>query len=275
MLSRFKSSPGLPVLLFALLACIPYLLQQPLFVAAGDTFLGLVYGIFAGLLTLKLMMLGLKKKVLITRWGSMRQWVDAHNYIGVALLLLALMHAGFQLDSNIHGWTMILLFVLVTTGLVGTISYRYFPKLIERLNPWLDPADAIEEILSLDSELLRQSAPIGKALNARVWEMVQNTRYELKHNVKTLALWALRKDGRDFEELNSEAATNKSAFLAANASDIEHFNKLMAKRGKLFNQLQTAAFLQLVLKGWLRIHRLVSKLFLLLLVVHVIIAFMY
>lgn len=275
MISRLCSSMGGISALFAALSVLVYAVYNPLFVQAGDTVLGLIFGVVSGLLVLKLMMLGIKKTVLIARLGSYKQWVDAHNYIGMTLLIVSCLHAGFQFEANIHGFVLLLLLIMVLTGLVGTISYAYFPKQIEMLSPWLDADEATKNLKQKDNELLLASSKVGTTLNKLMWDLVQDTDYELSNNSLITAVIRLVKENRNSLALMDELKSVKPLYGAANASELEYFNLAFKEREVLFNRLRQAAVLSLIMSGWRWLHKLVSRLFFLLLILHVIIAFMY
>ncbi|MGH8239434.1 MAG: hypothetical protein ACREXP_20795, partial [Steroidobacteraceae bacterium] len=68
----------------------------------GGTWQGYVLGSIGGLLILWLTFLGVRKRRYNSTMGSVQGWTSAHVYLGTALLIIATLHAGFQVGWNLH-----------------------------------------------------------------------------------------------------------------------------------------------------------------------------
>ena len=65
------------------------------------------------------------------RYGGTRQgWLSAHVYLGVALLLLASLHAGFRFGLNVHTLPYVLMLLVVASGCYGVYAYLNYPRQI-------------------------------------------------------------------------------------------------------------------------------------------------
>src|SRR5258706_15552193 len=80
--------------------------------------LHLAYGLVAAGLLVLGALLGVRKKVLRLRVGSMSAWLSAHNWLGGLALFFALVHARGQLGGTLTGSLLVLLAATVATGLV-------------------------------------------------------------------------------------------------------------------------------------------------------------
>ncbi len=74
---------------------------------------------------------------------NLQAWLSSHVYLGMLLILLASLHAGFRLDWNLHTLTYLLLIAVVASGIYGLYAYLRYPRLItENLGE-----DSLEELL--------------------------------------------------------------------------------------------------------------------------------
>lgn len=108
--------------------------------------------------------------------GSLQGWLSAHAYLGVALVVLAALHAGFRFGWNLHTFAFALLTLTVASGMYGTFVYLRYPRLIaENLCDHALP-DLLLKIAELD-ELARQRAlDLPDEVNALVTRARQGTR---------------------------------------------------------------------------------------------------
>ena len=59
--------------------------------------------------------------------GSVQGWTSAHVYLGTALLIIATLHAGFQVGWNLHTLAYVLMIVVIASGFFGLYSYLNIP----------------------------------------------------------------------------------------------------------------------------------------------------
>ena len=60
--------------------------------------------------------------------GSVQGWTSAHVYLGTALLIIATLHAGFQVGWNLHTLAYVLMCVVIASGFFGLYSYLNHPR---------------------------------------------------------------------------------------------------------------------------------------------------
>lgn len=124
-------------LLVVALALIGYLVARPVGGAAyGGTVFGYISGLLAAGFTLWLAAYGLRRRwVPVGREGGLprgagqvRHWLSAHVYLGSALPVLAVLHAGFRFSWSVHTLVFLLLLGVTISGLVGVWAYRHYPR---------------------------------------------------------------------------------------------------------------------------------------------------
>ena len=73
---------------------------------------------------------GLRKRQYKRNMGRLRHWLSAHIWLGVSLVLIASLHAGFQFGWNVHTLAYALVILVVLSGIVGVMLYRINPGLM-------------------------------------------------------------------------------------------------------------------------------------------------
>ena len=96
----------------------------------GGTWLGYTLGTIAALLMLWLMLLGIRKRRYGSRLGTVQGWTSAHVYLGGAVLVVATLHAGFELGWNVHTLAWVLVLAVSASGVYGVLVYLRYPALV-------------------------------------------------------------------------------------------------------------------------------------------------
>lgn len=138
----------------------------------GGTWQGYVLGSIGALLIVWLTALGIRKRAYRSTMGSMQGWTSAHVYLGTALLIIATLHAGFQVGWNLHTLAYILMCVVVASGFFGLYSYLNNPELISKNREGGSRAVLFAELFELDKQsrsLAQKCAPeVGTAVASSI-----------------------------------------------------------------------------------------------------------
>lgn len=92
-------------------------------VGYGGTWMGYALGTVAALMVLWLLWLGIRKRRYRNSRTSLQGWVSAHVYFGLASVVVATLHSGFELGLNLHTLAYLLLVVVVFSGIYGVLVY--------------------------------------------------------------------------------------------------------------------------------------------------------
>ncbi len=141
----------------------------------GGTPLGYTLGTIGALLIFWLMWLGVQKRRYRTT-GDVKGWLSAHIYLGASLIVIATLHAGFQVGWNVHTLAYALMMIVIASGFYGLYTYLRFPSLMtESLAE--DTLDSLTlKIADIDREARRLALGMSDEVNQAVLACIQKTR---------------------------------------------------------------------------------------------------
>lgn len=137
---------------------VAYLWHDPRSPPNGGTWLGYTLGGLGAALILWLTALGVRKRSYTSTLGSLQGWVSAHVYLGLALLLVASLHAGFQFGWNIHTLCYVLMVVVIASGLLGIVLYQRLPQQLSQNRAQQTSEQMLTELQELDERTRRVAA---------------------------------------------------------------------------------------------------------------------
>ncbi len=94
----------------------------------GGTLVGYALGIVAAGLVLWLMWFGVRKRQYKASLTTLVGWLSAHIYLGATLIVIATLHASFQVGWNVHTLAYVLLLAVIASGFFGLYAYLRFPS---------------------------------------------------------------------------------------------------------------------------------------------------
>jgi hypothetical protein len=163
-------------LILMIASLVPYLLWQPEQGHEGGTWLGYTLGTIGALLIVWLMLLGVRKR----RYGpgdwSLKAWLSAHVYLGLSLLVVASLHAGFQFGLNIHTLAYVLMVIVILSGVFGVVTYARVPGLMTANRMSRSLQGMVIEILELDRQCAELALPLGDEFAEAVRRSSEETR---------------------------------------------------------------------------------------------------
>ena len=149
-----------------------YLYNKPIGGRNGGTRLGLIYGAIATAGIAFLMWYGVRKRYSYASGsGTLKGWLSAHVWIGVARGLLVPLHSGFHLGWNVHAAPYLLMLATIASGIWGAYAYVSMPSRMEARREGLSLrrcATEIETIAKSMAALASDKSSAFSALAARV-----------------------------------------------------------------------------------------------------------
>lgn len=117
-------------LIFVVLLAAIYAAHSPIGGASGSTFLGYTYGVISLLGMLVLMWYGIRKRSYRSTQTPLKGALAAHIWLGVALMVIVPLHAGFRFGLNVHTLAYALMVVVILSGIWGAINYATLARAI-------------------------------------------------------------------------------------------------------------------------------------------------
>lgn len=153
-----------------------YVWHDPGIAPNGGTWLGYTLGTIAALLIVWLLLFGIRKRSYSTTLGSTRGWLSAHIYLGTTLILLVLLHCGFQFGWNLHTFALVLMLIVIFSGFFGVYAYLRYPTLMTRNRESATRDAMLEEIQEIDQNALALADGIAPEIHAIVLRSIENTK---------------------------------------------------------------------------------------------------
>lgn len=274
-------------LLISALAIIAYWFNDPQEPANGGTALGYTLGTIGALMIVWFAFFGVRKRRYSSTLGTVQGWLSAHVYLGIALIIVVLLHAGFQIGFNVHTLALVLMVLVIASGLYGVVIYIRYP---ERLSENRGGANRSELIGQLD-DIDRRSTRIAETLPEEFQELVSTG---ISRTLLGGSVWA-RLRGKDQSQVvlksgsgsevvanaGQEAALDWLAEQQSQSSDPEaaatigELSALIRNKRKLLRKLTEDMRLQATIEVWLYAHVPLTAGLLVALLVHIITVFMY
>src|SRR6195256_4048106 len=109
--------------------------------SVGGTSLGLIFGTIALSIFIFAALLGVRKKLVLWRVGTLQRWMRAHIWLTLLTIPLVILHSGFRLGGPMTTLLMALYLVVMVSGIYGLVLQHYVPTvMMERL-----PAESVYE----------------------------------------------------------------------------------------------------------------------------------
>jgi len=281
----------LKVSLVLLSVCIAaYIWHQPIIAANGGTWLGYGLGGLSTLLMLILLWLGIRKRHYHSSWGTTQGWVSAHVYLGVSLVLISSLHAGFQFSWNIHTLAYALLMLVVASGLYGVFAYHYYPPRISQNRSGLDLDTILEEINQLNTECEQIAIESGNEVHQIIHHVIQTNglggtiwqQLRVKPLTQHLYWWQKPPPKPDaiVDENYDQTMYHIATQLMATEDKVvrkalRQLLELLGIRNALIHRLQRHIQQRALMKVWLYLHVPLSFALLAAVLVHIITVFLY
>jgi hypothetical protein len=156
------------------LAALAYALHRPPVAPYGGTWLGYTLGTAAALMMLGQLWLAVRRRR-YDGHGRLQAWISAHVYFGIALVVLATLHSGFQVHLNVHGLSYLLLLAMAASGAYGVFAYLRIPRLMTENMGDDSFAELLLKIADLDERARAHALHLPDATSELVMKSIQQT----------------------------------------------------------------------------------------------------
>ena len=274
-------------LVVSLLAIGAYLFDDPQEPPNGGTLLGYTLGAIGALLILWLTWFGVRKRRYSSTRGTVQGWLSAHVYLGLALVVITLLHAGFQFGWNVHTLAFALMVLVIASGLWGLYVYMKYPGRVSDAREGSSRPELMDQLEELD----RRSQRIADGMGDDYEELVASgaARTQLGNTLwkrlrgRDLSQVVLHENGRTSVVSNpgQEAALDWLADRQSRATDadslaqIGELSALLRNKRQLLRQISKDLQLQASMEIWLYFHVPLTAALLAALAAHILTVFLY
>jgi hypothetical protein len=153
-----------------------YLWHRPPGGPSGGTWLGYTLGTVAGLLVLWLLWFGVRKRQYAAKGAPLVGWLSAHVYLGTALIVIATLHAAFQVGWNVHTLAYVLMLFVIFSGFYGVYAYGRFPRAMTDNLADDTQSSLLLKIADLDKQARALALSLPDSFNQIVLAAARDTR---------------------------------------------------------------------------------------------------
>ncbi len=233
---------------FAALAVLVYALTDSNPRPNGGTWLGYVLGTIGVVLILWLSLLGVRKRTMTRGNWSLKAWTSAHVYLGLALVLIATLHSGFQFGWNVHTLAWALMLLVVLSGLFGVVAYSVLPASLSSNREQMTEPQMLEGLAAVDRQLDAAAQPLNSDQTAPV--LAALTEHPARDGLLRRLFFASRPGAT---QRAIDGFNQASAATAADPS-LQRVEALLQRRqaqlARIRQHMRTKALLQV----WLSVH---------------------
>jgi hypothetical protein len=134
----------------------------------GGTALGYVLGAWGLGLIVWLAWFGVRKRRYGVGRRNLEDWLSAHVYLGLGLIVIATLHTGFQFGWNVHLLAYVLMMLVIASGVFGVYAYARYPALITENRRGMALREMLAQIAELDAKAREISATLGENIHGEV-----------------------------------------------------------------------------------------------------------
>ena len=252
-------------------AILAYALERAPAGRYGGTWLGYTLGTIGAAMIVWLAWFGVRKRRYRSTAGTVQGWLSAHVYLGATLIVIATLHAAFQVGWNVHTLAYALMLAVIVSGFYGVWAYVRYPAQITDALGEDTQESLLLKIADVDRQARSLALSLPDAANRLVMAAAQGTRIG--------GSWRLQLAGRDRDCPTAAAVAGLAALgktLTGTAARVnQQLFALMARKEELVARARRAVALKARIDLWLYIHVPLSVALLGALAAHIVSVFFY
>jgi hypothetical protein len=252
-------------------AIVAYALDRSPHGHYGGSILGYTLGTLAALLIVWLTWFGVRKRSYSSTSGTLLGWLSAHVYLGASLLVIATLHAGFEVGWNVHTLAYVLMVVVIISGFYGVYAYLRHPRGITDVLGDDTQESLLLKIADLDRQMRTLALSLPDAVNRLVLAAAQGTRIGGGFRAQL--------SGRDRQCPTAAAVVGLQAegkTLRGNDARVnQQLYALMVRKQELVGRARRAIKLKARIDVWLYVHVPLTIALLAALTAHIVSVFYY
>ena len=212
----------------------------------GGSWYGYTLGTIGAGLIVWLTLLGVRKRAMTPGGWSLKAWTSAHVYLGLALIVIATLHTGFQLGWNVHTLAYLLMLLVIASGIFGIVVYSTLPTALSANREEMTQAQMADGIAAVDRQLHDAAQPLAQAWSDLVLAALNEDPFRQ-------GLWR-RLSGRYRGATEQAITAFDSAGPAPADPAIARVEALLRRRKAQLDRMRRHLRLKALLEVWLFVH---------------------
>ena len=214
----------------------------------GGTWLGYTLGTVGLVLVVWLSLLGVRKRTMTRGAWSLKAWTSAHVYLGLALIVIATLHTGFEFGWNVHTLAYALMLLVIASGLFGVVVYSVLPAALSNNREEMTQPQMIEALDAVDRQLRSAAQPLDPHWAGQVLA-------SLGEGAFAGGLWRRLSGARHGGATEQAiAAFNRTSSEEAADPALVRVEALLQRRAAQLARMRRHMRLKALLEVWLYIH---------------------
>jgi hypothetical protein len=241
----------------------------------GGTMYGYILGTIGALLIVWLSLFGIRKRAITTGVYSLKAWLSAHVYLGLSLLVIATLHAGFHFGWNVHTLAYALMLLVIVSGMFGVAAYAVLPQQLSANRGETTQRQWLETIRSLDSQLRDAAQPLDRTEADVVRLSTEQTDIGGSLWNRLTGSYPGCRTRRAVEELARIRRTKPGTSTGGANASLDQIDSLLKRKQETLAQARRHIRIKTILEVWLYVHVPVTFALLAALTAHIVSVFFY
>ena len=245
---EFRYLRGALLLSVAVIAV--YAWHDPAGGANGGSWYGYTLGTIGALLILWLGWFGIRKR----RYGigqmTLQEWLSAHVYLGVSLIIIATLHTGFQFGLNLHTFAYGLMLAVIVSGIFGVVMYIRIPDLRnENL-----AGTTLDQLVSQIADLSEQTQQTAGQLPDDITHALVAAQESVRIGGSARRILAGTDRNCPIAAVLQMVTAQAASLIDSNAETARRLVSLLARQSQLLEQVRREVRFRALLEVWLYLH---------------------
>jgi hypothetical protein len=237
----------------------------------GGTMYGYVMGTIGAVLVVWLSLFGIRKRAITSGVYSLKAWLSAHVYLGLSLLVIGTLHAGFHFGWNVHTLAYALMVLVIVSGMFGAAAYAVLPRALGANRGEATQRQWLETLRSLDAQLREAAQPLDRGAADIVRMSTETTDIGGSLADRLTGRYPNCATGRAMAEL---ARLRRSTPRGSNPA-LDQIEALLERKQATLAQARRHIRIKALLEIWLYVHAPVTFALLAALTAHIVSVFFY
>lgn len=216
----------------------------------GGSWYGYTLGTIGALIILWLTVLGVRKRAMTGGRWSLKAWTSAHVYLGLSLIVIATLHAGFQFGWNVHTLAYALMMIVILSGIYGISVYAALPQELSNNRAEMTKPQMVDAVQKLNRQLQIDAQPLDEDDAELVINSTDEDPFRGGVFRRLSGRYPRCGNAKALRELRRRLATS----TGERADAIETVIKLLERKAAALGRIRRHLRIKAMLEVWLYIH---------------------